>query len=100
MRSARQLLDTGFRSFSTQTSGASSAGRPGGVPPASADPLAKVKGLSANCVAPTAQPVGPGAKSDGEYKVPEYFQYNTMSYHEAEVEMAKYRVPQPNANRK
>lgn len=100
MRFARQLLVTGFRSFSAQTTGSSSAGRSGAPSPASADPLANVKGLSANCVAPTSQPVGPGAKTDGEYKVPEYFLYNNMSYAEAEVEMAKFRVPQPSADRK
>lgn len=56
-----------------------------------------MKGLSANCVQPNKGPVGPGAKVDGDYKVPEYFNYNTMSYHEAEVEMAKYRIPQPSS---
>lgn len=35
-----------------------------------------------------------------EYQVPEYFGFNRMSYHEAEVEMEKFRVPQPVANRK
>jgi hypothetical protein len=39
--------------------------------------------------------VGPGASKDGQYKNPEYFCYNRMSYFEAESEMSKYRLPQP-----
>jgi len=39
--------------------------------------------------------VGPGASKDGQYKNPEYFCYNRMSYFEAEIEMSKYRLPQP-----
>lgn len=58
---------------------------------------ANVPGLSANIVKPNSQPVGPGASVDGQYKVPEYYCFNRMSYHEAEVEMAKYRCPQPSA---
>jgi hypothetical protein len=44
--------------------------------------------------------VGPGAKKDGVYKNPEYFCYNENSYFEAEVEMAKYRIPQPSNKKK
>jgi NADH dehydrogenase [ubiquinone] flavoprotein 3, mitochondrial len=44
--------------------------------------------------------VGPGAKKDGAYKNPEYFCYNENSYFEAEVEMAKYRIPQPSNKKK
>lgn len=40
----------------------------------------------------------PGAGK--EYHPSEYFGYNKMSYHEAEVEMEKFRVPQPVAPRK
>ncbi|XP_065159047.1 uncharacterized protein NdufV3 [Atheta coriaria] len=55
-----------------------------------------VTGLSSNCIAPSSGPVGPGASKDSpKYKNPEYFLYNTMSYHEAEIEMLKYRCPQP-----
>jgi hypothetical protein len=39
--------------------------------------------------------VGPGASKGGQYKNPEYFCYNRMSYFEAEMEMSKYRLPQP-----
>lgn len=56
-----------------------------------------VAGLSANIVKPKSQPLGPGASSTGPYKVPEYYCYDRFSYHEAEVEMAKYRCPQPSA---
>lgn len=59
--------------------------------------IPEVPGLSKNCVLPKAHPVGPGASTDGEYKVPEYFCYNKTSYYEAEVEMEKFRCPQPSA---
>ncbi|XP_055841935.1 uncharacterized protein LOC129909026 [Episyrphus balteatus] len=61
---------------------------------------ANVEGLSSRCVKPATEPVGPGASANGEYKVPEYFCFSRVSYFEAEVEMAKYRCPQPKANRK
>lgn len=56
-----------------------------------------VPGLSANIVKQRSQPLGPGASPTGPYKVPEYYCYDRFSYHEAEVEMAKYRCPQPSA---
>lgn len=59
-----------------------------------------VPGLSARCVLPRSQPLGPGASPSGDYKVPEYFCYDKTSYAEAEIEMASFRCPQPNANRK
>lgn len=69
------------------------------IPAAKAIPQTNVNvpGLSANCIKKTSGPVGPGAKVDGEYKVPEYFSYNNMSYYEAEIEMSKFRCPQPKA---
>uniref|UniRef100_T1H601 Uncharacterized protein n=1 Tax=Megaselia scalaris TaxID=36166 RepID=T1H601_MEGSC len=45
-------------------------------------------------------PVGPGATKDGEYKAPEYFCYTKWFFTEAEVEMQKYRCPQPSALKK
>lgn len=60
----------------------------------------EVAGLSSRCVEPNKGPVGPGAKTDGDYKVPEYFCFNQYSFTEAEIEMAKYRVPQPSALKK
>ncbi|KAJ2951578.1 hypothetical protein O0L34_g13730 [Tuta absoluta] len=58
-----------------------------------------VPGLSTSCIEPASEPVGPNVdpKKTGAYKSPEYFQYNAMTYFEAEVEMAKYRIPQPSA---
>lgn len=72
---------------------------PSATSPTPAAKQVSVTGLSPACVGKN-EPVGPGASVNGEYKVPEYFNYNKMTYFEAEVEMAKYRCPQPNAGRK
>lgn len=56
-----------------------------------------VPGLSAKIVKVPNSPVGPGAAVSGQYKVPEYYCYDKMSYHEAEIEMAQFRCPQPSA---
>lgn len=63
---------------------------------------ANVPGLSSAVVFSANEPVGPGVdpKKSGAYKVPEYFCYNSTSYYEAEVEMAKYRLTQPSALKK
>lgn len=61
---------------------------------------ANVKGLSSKIVIPKSQPLGPGAATDGHYKVPEYYCYNRTSYYEAEVELAPFRCPQPSAVKK
>lgn len=58
---------------------------------------ANVTGLSSYVIKQRAEPLGPGASSTGQYKVPEYFCYDRFSYHGAEVELAKYRCPQPTA---
>lgn len=58
---------------------------------------ADVPGLSSDVIKQKAEPLGPGASASGTYKVPEYFCYDRFSYHGAEVEMAKYRCPQPSA---
>nr|XP_036676988.1 uncharacterized protein LOC108021798 [Drosophila suzukii] len=81
-------------------SGGGRASAPGSAsesPAASGPSLPNVVGLSSNCVKPTTAPVGPGASATSGYKVPEYFSFNRFSYAEAEVEMAKYRCPQPSA---
>ncbi|KAK0097144.1 hypothetical protein PV326_003149 [Microctonus aethiopoides] len=39
--------------------------------------------------------VGPNASKDKEYKNPEYFCYHVDSFAEAEVELAKFRLPVP-----
>lgn len=58
-----------------------------------------VPGLSGSCLSNPTEPVGPGVEpsKSGDYKVPEYFCYNVMSYYEAEIEMSKYRLPQPSS---
>ena len=54
-----------------------------------------VAGLSNKCLEIPNEPVGPGAAKDKEYKNPEYFCYHIDSFGEAEVELAKYRLPAP-----
>lgn len=99
---SRVILKSGFklqvcRAFSN------SASKPPKKPTAAAAPAKKeavkadVPGLSPNIVKAKSQPLGPGASSSGPYKVPEYYCYDRFSYHEAEVEMAKYRCEQPSA---
>lgn len=65
------------------------------IQPKPVDPLAKVTGLTTNCVLKPS-----GSAHSEEYKVPEYFLYGRHSFAEAEIELAQYRCPQPNANRK
>ncbi|XP_049277026.1 uncharacterized protein LOC125760697 [Anopheles funestus] len=74
---------------------ASSAGGRGPSVPPAAPPATDVPGLSSRCVEKKDGPVGPGAERNGTYKVPEYFSYNQTSYFEAEIEMSKFRIPQP-----
>jgi NADH dehydrogenase (ubiquinone) flavoprotein 3 len=54
-----------------------------------------VQGLSKAVVDVPSEPVGPGAAKNTDYKNPEYFCYDKNSFFEAEVEMLKYRCPQP-----
>ncbi|XP_017775613.1 PREDICTED: NADH dehydrogenase [ubiquinone] flavoprotein 3, mitochondrial [Nicrophorus vespilloides] len=61
--------------------------------------VAAVPGLSGNVVQVIQEPVGPGAGKATNYKNPEYFCYNNTSYFEAEVEMLKYRCPQPSSKK-
>lgn len=58
----------------------------------------KNSGLSARVVKNNDEKAVPGTGK--EYQVPEYFGFNRMSYHEAEVEMEKFRIAQPVAPRK
>ncbi|KAH8354766.1 hypothetical protein KR084_006857 [Drosophila pseudotakahashii] len=79
-------------------SGAGRASVPGAASSSVGGPSSPaVVGLTSNCVRPTTEPVGPGASATSGYKVPEYYCFNRFSYAEAEVEMAKYRCPQPSA---
>ncbi|XP_011311055.1 uncharacterized protein [Fopius arisanus] len=59
-----------------------------------------VPGLSEKCVAVPSKPVGPNASKNTDYKNPEYFCYHVDSFAEAEVEMAKYRLPSPSNKEK
>ncbi|CAH0625624.1 unnamed protein product [Chrysodeixis includens] len=74
---------------------------PPSLPPASPT-LPDVPGLSSNVIQPASQPLGPGVdpQKTGAYKVPEYYQYDSTSFFEAEVEMSKFRLPQPSALKK
>lgn len=56
-------------------------------------------GLSPKVVNVPAHEVGPGASKNSTYKNPEYFCYNQDSYFEAEVEMQKFRLPQPSSKK-
>ncbi|XP_012530206.2 uncharacterized protein LOC105833203 [Monomorium pharaonis] len=58
-----------------------------------------VPGLSENVVKIPNTTVGPNASKDKEYKNPEYFCYHVASFGEAEVELAKYRLPAPSNKR-
>nr|CAD7197269.1 unnamed protein product [Timema douglasi] len=57
-----------------------------------------VKTMIVHSLSERTSKVGPGAAKQGQYKNPEYFCYNPISYFEAEIEMAKYRIPQPSSN--
>ncbi|KAK7870946.1 hypothetical protein R5R35_012165 [Gryllus longicercus] len=65
----------------------------------SSSPALNAPGLSQACILPASGEVGPGASKDGNYKNPEYFLYHNMSYFEAEIEMAKFRLPQPSSKK-
>lgn len=58
-----------------------------------------VPGLSKTVVDVPKTEVGPGASKSSQYKNPEYFCYNNISYFEAEVEMSKFRLPQPSSKK-
>ena len=57
----------------------------------------KIIGLGENVFKLNVKPVGPGADKKAAYKNPEYFCYNSYSFYEAEIEMAKFRLEQPSA---
>ncbi|KAJ8969382.1 hypothetical protein NQ314_001781 [Rhamnusium bicolor] len=61
--------------------------------------LPEVPGLSEACVKITSDSVGPGAAKNSNYKNPEYFCYDKISYYEAEIELLKYRCPQPSTEK-
>lgn len=86
-----------IRSFSNAPSKSGATGAKA-TAKSSNQPSLNVTGLSERCVKSNTGPVGPGASSKGDYKVPEYFCYDKTSYAEAEIEMAKFRCPQPSAH--
>ncbi|XP_050101055.1 uncharacterized protein LOC126581438 [Anopheles aquasalis] len=81
----------------SQPSAPAGSGKGPAAPASSPAASGEVPGLSSRCVQQKDGPVGPGADHKGTYKVPEYFSYNQTSYFEAEVEMSKFRIPQPSA---
>lgn len=87
-RVALQTMTIPLRTFSAETSNINQSAVNTNVP-----------GLSENVVKVPNTPVGPGASKDKEYKNPEYFCYHVESFGEAEVELAKYRLPVPSNKR-
>ncbi|XP_077284238.1 NADH:ubiquinone oxidoreductase subunit V3 [Arctopsyche grandis] len=84
----------------TQQAGAGGGQQTGGAqPPTAPKQPPSVPGLSSSVLKSASGPVGPNVDKDkaGPYKVPEYFCYHAMSYYEAEVEMSKFRLPQPSS---
>ncbi|XP_037035167.1 uncharacterized protein LOC119073664 [Bradysia coprophila] len=92
VRPVIRLNSLAIRAFSNAKSGAPTTANKG-----PSQPSLNVAGLSERCVKSNREPVGPGASATADYKVPEYFCYDKTSYAEAEIEMAKYRCPQPSA---
>ncbi|XP_033215400.1 uncharacterized protein LOC117171872 [Belonocnema kinseyi] len=91
VRLVPQGVNTIIRAYGAQ----SSTTPTGAKHPATPAINPNVEGLSENCVKVPNHPVGPGASKEKEYKNPEYFCYNSESFAEAEVEIAKYRLPAP-----
>ncbi|CAH0727161.1 unnamed protein product, partial [Brenthis ino] len=88
--------------FYSEISGQNQGGTSSSAPPTQASVNANVPGLSSAVIHEASEPLGPGVdpNKSGPYKVPEYFCYDNMSYFEAEIEMAKFRLPQPSAVKK
>lgn len=86
--SSRRGFQGGIIVFNKRTSSA---------PRSAASPLpsAEVPGLSSDVLKVPNEPVGPGASKAADYKNPEYYCYDKTSYFQAEIEMLKYRCPQP-----
>lgn len=72
---------------------------PGTTPlaPTSSSVNENVPGLSSACIKSESSKIIAGCSKTGDYKNPEYFCYDKNSYFEAEIEMLKYRCPQPSA---
>ncbi|XP_067640138.1 NADH dehydrogenase [ubiquinone] flavoprotein 3, mitochondrial [Eurosta solidaginis] len=100
MFTSRRLSAIARRAYSQTTQNVSGAKPIAGPSSSGASVNVNVPGLSSNVVKPTMEPLGPGASPTGDYKVPEYYSFNRFSYAEAEVELVKYRLPQPSAQMK
>ncbi|XP_034235924.1 uncharacterized protein LOC117642147 [Thrips palmi] len=101
VRPAGQFSACGNKHFASAGSqGSSSKGSSAGSSGAAAADTPSVPGLSKNVLSVPSGEVGPGASKSTGYKNPEYFCYHAGSYFEAEVEMLKYRCPQPSALKK
>lgn len=86
-----------FRSYSQKPSAPTGGSPAAAAPPKPKNPAgvdtSNVTGLTSYVVVKKPAEVKP----TDEYKVPEYFCYDRFSYHGAEVELAKYRCPQPSS---
>ncbi|KAG8229817.1 hypothetical protein J437_LFUL008184 [Ladona fulva] len=93
------------RAFSSKTGGSAGASSkttssPGSSasskkPSSASSPTVDVPGLSNKVLSVPNAEVGPGASKSSNYKNPEYFSYHKFSFAEAEMEMIKFRIPQP-----
>lgn len=96
--SIRRGFKAGIIVFKKAPSSSSASKPPSSAPAASSTP-ANVPGLSSDVLQVPNEPVGPGASKAAEYKNPEYYCYDKTSYFQAEIEMLKYRCPQPSAQK-
>lgn len=95
---SRQIANALKRSFSSSTivrNNPSSTSAPSSQSSQNVN-LQNVTGLSSQIILQRQGPLGP-QDAKNEYKVKEYFCYDKSSYFQAEIEMAKYRLPQPSA---
>ncbi|XP_071454761.1 NADH dehydrogenase [ubiquinone] flavoprotein 3, mitochondrial-like [Hetaerina americana] len=86
------------RTLSTKATESTTASQPGmkSSSTGSGGPnIAAVPGVTSKVMSIPNSEVGPGASKSSSYKNPEYYCYNPFSYAEAEVEMFKFRLPQP-----
>lgn len=103
LRTLNHLLKLETRNFSKASSSKppkSTTSPPQQKPVNPDNPLgikSDVIGLSENVIRKRSGELGPGASPTGVYKVPEYYSFDKTSYYEAEVEMSKFRLPQPSA---
>lgn len=101
MRSVSKLRTSAIQRALSQKSTSNGPSKAKAPQPKTAETVnTNVIGLTSYVIKQKAEPLGPGASSTGDYKVPEYFCYDRFSYHGAEVELAKYRCPQPSASKK